>query len=417
MIVLNCPQRLGRLGKTTVSVRLFLLIAVAVTLTLQLQSFDVTVYDKNIAQTVTDDGTTLDKEKEESSSQSSPIPINSIIINNKNSKNDKRNEEEITEIAKHVDTVSDNHTFSRGRYHSSSSNSSAINEFSSSVRSKPIVFVCVTGQLSRLELANKVVTLFQPLQRGGCDLEIRFVLSQTNYTKHPNEFASVFDSLSSAYQYLEQHGIRSISSTQHTIPPPTNIPINDHYSITVGENRTLNHARMYVGHDQCWNQWNHATNYSFAIRIREDMGFSTPQDIPSVLKSSVKSPTTARAIMASNCRHHLGVNDRFAIITTLAARDYFTAPYRQYLNLTTTLVGGSERFLKTVYTKYGIKIKATSKLRHIIKLVQNPQTGKSELTSHQELTLRCGGGYKANSNLANSLLEELNATNSLISIQ
>jgi hypothetical protein len=136
--------------------------------------------------------------------------------------------------------------------------------------------------------------------------------------------------------------------------------------------RSGNNIRMLTGWVNCYNAMiqNHTKQYDFAIRIREDHGFTSALDIPDILED-----LGPKMVMSTDCSHHGGINDRFAIVSSDAAFGYFVGPFLDYyrMNLTQQVpkykeIKNTETLLAHSYLSSGLTVMESSKIRGLEKL-------------------------------------------------
>ena len=154
-------------------------------------------------------------------------------------------------------------------------------------------------------------------------------------------------------------------------------------------------------------------NYSFAIRMREDVGLSHRLSVDAFTPLLKRNP---KLVLATDCRHQYGINDRMALVGKDAAEAYFRGPYDLYEATSTknvsgfTLAGSSEMFLHRAYTHYGLKVEATPDLRFVVKLQWN---GTVQILAKDEGNLRCPGGAAHNGGLMEQMIGGLQAFGTL----
>lgn len=223
-------------------------------------------------------------------------------------------------------------------------------------------FVCVTGQLSRLELHNKIERLFKPLNRLGMRFNILLVLQNTppRYSNADNgEKMSLFNSFSVAMNLLKN--VSGVDGVKHVLPDFSNLKINPKYRISLDNNKTAdcaeNNARQFYALQYCHKWPEGLKNASYIIRIREDVM------IYDAYYRGVMGLVQNNTIVTTACDSWGGINDKVAIASTARAKDLFMQPYRRYTIFKRYhFAFNAERLYKMAYNRSKFDLKATGHL-------------------------------------------------------
>jgi len=246
-------------------------------------------------------------------------------------------------------------------------------------------FVCITGQMERLELEDKVLHLLNPLRLAGLIPEVALVLTDAGVPRFTNDGfvgGQIYPSYAHASEYLKSMGytVLSTSAFKQSEDPPvselyTNKMGNTSFNFLPEQKKTRaqNHYRQYESLRQCGVLYQAAqTNYSFVLRARDDLGFRLPlwnattTNLTLVLADLYRTP---RTILSTDCRTYDGINDRFAWVSPGAARDYFTTPLASMTsNLVPKETRNPETFLMHSYLNRNITVILSARLRGLLKL-------------------------------------------------
>jgi len=255
----------------------------------------------------------------------------------------------------------------------------------SAAQSDRRAFVCITGQVSRLELDYKVRTLLNPIRAAGFIPDVALVLSEsaaneTYWTKprHIIEGGHVprFSSCEEAADNLRRLGVHVITEQPYT--QSEHPVVRDEYLEMMKlktpdrekkiQQRAQSNIRMLGGWSQCYKEMiSSSEKYDFGVRIRDDHGFTRALDIPDVL-SDLKPFT----VMSTDCQIHSGMNDRFAIFSPDAAYDYFVGPLLYfYMGRLNETVRNTESLIKHAYLQANLTIMNSPKIRGLEKIQTN----------------------------------------------
>ncbi|CAB9526841.1 expressed unknown protein [Seminavis robusta] len=214
-------------------------------------------------------------------------------------------------------------------------------------------FVCITGQLERVELENKIRNVFQPLQKIGWKIDLALALSAgearfTNTNTKKSNFP-FYTSFEQAVSDLTKHKINVVTRDGPHKPWANPSVSKDYVNILHGGQkhhrsyedqivRAKNHMRIFDSYHKCLEHADAAAAkasstleayYDAIIRIREDIGFKAPLDGTKSKRKAlfdVTFPPPQGSIIVTKCRSWLGMNDRFAIVAPDIARAYFQRP-------------------------------------------------------------------------------------------
>ena len=155
------------------------------------------------------------------------------------------------------------------------------------------VYVCITGQLMRLELENKMKNLIGPLIDSGCEVDVALVLSEgkASFQRHkiPKSTSSVpFTDRASVLRWPSNRNI-SLVSQNATCKADSNMPVNPQYWVQKASHehacamfanytkQVVANFRMMESYTRCWHDVEASREtYSLFLRSRDDMGLSAP---------------------------------------------------------------------------------------------------------------------------------------------
>jgi len=238
-------------------------------------------------------------------------------------------------------------------------------------------FVCITGQVARMELELKVRNLLNPLLEAGFSPDVALILSDKSgefFASKPNDKARtpLFASYKDAKEFLEERDFNVVTNTPYV--QTENPIINEDYQGQLDGVRTdiraTNHARMFAAWEPCYSEMIQASkklgsDYDVVIRIREDHAFTEPFNIHTVFDELSLKP---RTVMASSCAPFHGMNDRFAILSSDAAFDYFVGPLLSYYTkpLHAKFIN-AETFIYYTYKRLKLNVILTPKIFNLHK--------------------------------------------------
>jgi hypothetical protein len=276
-------------------------------------------------------------------------------------------------------------------------------------------YVCITGQIQRLELHNKIKTILLPLRKAGFDPYIALMLTDSEasrFTNGGNRFPQAFDNYTHARNFLTNQGFHVTNDQPIVQPDPETIMLNDEYQKRVLKSsqgpknlsnekhliRVKNHMLQFHTMTQCGKEMTRELRtYDLVVRIREDVGLTDPlhfQEIynelhPLSRSDSIPKQATNRTMMFPDCRCHGGVNDRMAIATPAASYEYFHAPFiNVYTQPLHENIHNPETYLRYTYLASGLHLIPSKLLRYVVKL-EPTQDGTLVLKSNERKTF-CG---------------------------
>lgn len=236
---------------------------------------------------------------------------------------------------------------------------------------RPRAFVCITGQLSRLELENKEQNLFRHWhEHFGVDFDVALVLSDTNRSsvRRPRgrEEKQFFDTHEVADYLKKLPGVTVLNSENFVgSPDPIVNPqyyeqrsaSTPHHTDRKKMERVQNHIRQFESLDRCYYHLDQASTsqpiprkrYDILHRIRDDSGYYNEVPFDIVLEMTQRQPKT---IVSSSCQQHGGINDRGSFVSPQAAYDYFHHPFLyMYTQPLSKDIKSTESFLMATYGK------------------------------------------------------------------
>jgi len=243
-------------------------------------------------------------------------------------------------------------------------------------RMRPRAFVCITGQLSRLELDGKIDNLFEPLHYTH-DIDVAFVLSAGKTTFVAKRNDRIFHGAVPTFSTLTEIRARiprkfGMVRTQQIEQPESPILVSEYVDSldksssnrTLKEERSRSHIRQWYVYQKClglMDQFEKVVKrrYSIVMRMREDLFFARPVDIDYVLGNVWR-----QILVVQRCDSWGGMNDKLVILHRGTAVKYFTTPLQQFylhpqavFNSTgSRRVTNPETFLLRAFERVGIKV-------------------------------------------------------------
>ena len=256
-------------------------------------------------------------------------------------------------------------------------------------------FVCITGQLPRLELDNKIEHLLRPwTEEQGIDVDVALVLSDSDrssvHRKGRDDLAeagagpgyaypSVADAAAAlsvlpgvtvvgggeeAYDqtadpvlspvYLRQRGAGSSMNETQLVERVRNhvrqfesLAICGRYLMEAGLAGQLGPGSGGEGADD---EERPVPHYDLVHRVRDDSGYYRPVDFDHVHRLATGGHP--RTVVSSHCAEHSGINDRGSFVAPLAAYDYFVHPLQHMYTMDLPAeVRNTEQFLMVTYAR------------------------------------------------------------------
>ena len=246
-----------------------------------------------------------------------------------------------------------------------------------STRGRERAFVCITGQLPRLELRNKMDHLLIPLVSNfGVDVDVALVLSGTDNhsVNRKGERSQKYYSFAEAA--AELNALEGVTVLNDSLDDQSMDPVvNPKYLKQRAEGssmsdeqmleRVKNHVRQFEGLARChYHMVNSGRDYDMVHRVREDSGYYRPVDYDT-MKRLISSPGEDKGeegvsgsfpdhviVTSGGCDIHGGINDRGAFVSPPASYDYFNHPVlHMYLRPLPDDVRNTEQFLKVTYER------------------------------------------------------------------
>lgn len=276
-------------------------------------------------------------------------------------------------------------------------------------------FVCINGQLERLELDNKIETLLNPIREDiGGTIDIALVVTENEalYTKlvvsdQRAKHKAAFSKYQEAVDYLTSRGFNVVTtepaahSEDPMVYPEYEIRLaqlaNDRNIQTKelfarNKKRAQNHVRQAISGELCYRHMlSTGKDYSRGIvtRWRDDVGFQHRLDIAK-FNNWIHDPPPIKDVddfgakkqfrptmVTPHCRNWNGLNDRGAFVHPAGAYAYFMAPLTAFssaLPLPARRVCNYERFLRYLYNQEGFYYVPTRQL-YPVPMFNNNGTG------------------------------------------
>jgi hypothetical protein len=295
-----------------------------------------------------------------------------------------------------------------------------------------VSFVCITGQLERLELENKIKTLLDPIREDiGGTVDVALVITNNTalYTKKnvANEMAShspIFKQYQEAVDYLTSRDFNVVTTgaATHTKDPlvypeyqqrlaqlanDKKIKKPEHFAYNY--KRAQNHIRQAISCEVCYRHMIATeTDYSRGIvtRWRDDVGFENRLPIKDFYEWLYHPPHVKEkddlgkrkiwrpTMVTPHCRNWQGLNDRGAFVHPKGAYAYFMAPIAAFIRnqeLPPARVCNYERFLRFLYNEEGFTYIPT-KLLYPVPMFNDNGTG---VFRQEELKRLCGAFWNS----------------------
>ena len=261
-------------------------------------------------------------------------------------------------------------------------------------------FVCITGQLSRLELQNKIATVLEPLRKVGLPPDIALVVDDTisfttNDQRIDADYHPAYTSLADVVNELRSFEYTVLTDGPYHQPAEVIVPPDymkylhqrSSFDYNKTTERAANNVRMMESWSQCYVEMSRdverMASYDVVVRIREDTGFLSAVDFGRVQQDLRDDPL---AMLNNGCRawyDGIAMNDKFGIVSRESARAYFQLPYHNmYAAPITRDMKNTERFFFFAYTNAGYHVTRSTYIRNVVKLVSS-EDGTTMLF-HQE---------------------------------
>ena len=230
-------------------------------------------------------------------------------------------------------------------------------------RPDPRAFVCITGQLPRLELANKIQNLFRYWgTTHGVHFDVALVLTDTAHQSVERQGHRDQQYFDIREVYDELSALPNVRVLNADVDTQAQRPIlNPHYMRQRGHDSTMNttqllervqnHVRQFESLARCHHHmsaaglgWEH---YDIVHRVRDDSGYFTKVDFEHLYGITSAHPMT---IASSDCEYHGGINDRGSFVSPEASYDYFNHPIlAMYTKPLPVEVRNTEQYLMVTY--------------------------------------------------------------------
>ena len=279
---------------------------------------------------------------------------------------------------------------------------------SNAVEERKSAFICITGQLGRLELENKMRNIIKPMRQNGYHISVAIVMSKGKpIFTHSAAKEERYDHLRKAIEYLRSLPYVRVLNPAWTAYYPIKNPNppavyyvglkkHDRGKLEEVFERAENHVRMFDSYQRCWDieRKDALTQYpevellppahDVYIRIRDDVGLTKPLNMTMVnqFRTFSQSKWNPKIMITSDCRTWGGINDRMAIISPAAAQEYFLNPYQALAvdpyrgfgksgknKIDWDKVSNTEGLLKSLYEASDIHIIQSEYLRGVNRIV------------------------------------------------
>ena len=241
-------------------------------------------------------------------------------------------------------------------------------------------YICITGQLSRLELQNKINRLINRLNSYGFDMYIGLAMAEGAHRFSNDDSGGRLILKRSIKEVKDElNSLSGVLDVRHFPPSFEDIQFNPKYdkilgNYTVKVNKTLihknylknqaelalNNARQFKTLQYC-NKWpNLEKEVDIIVRVREDVliqHFYTRQVLYYVMRG---------AVVTSSCDQWYGINDKIAFAPSTKASDFFNVPYEEYLKFDNSKYNveklNAEQLYKISYNNHGFALRSTPML-------------------------------------------------------
>jgi len=281
-------------------------------------------------------------------------------------------------------------------------------------------FVCITGQVNRLELDNKIGAVLNPLRQAGYEPDIALVLDDSSSTPHVTNDQKVkvdythqpaFASFSEAADALRDMDFNVVTDSPYVqVAEPI---LNEQYVSQLQQkdgmtdeqhrDRSKNNIRMMESWGRCYDEMTadsqRSMEYDIVVRVREDAGFIEALDVDFLVEkltengpeqddeSSSTGKSSNRVVISNGCRQSHGMNDKFAVVSRDAAESYFHSPLRYYYTKPLDpKVISSESFIYYTYLAEGLTVLKPPEIRSVVKVITD-ENGNTLLFPGEKKTL------------------------------
>lgn len=266
--------------------------------------------------------------------------------------------------------------------------------------SKKGVYVCITGQLSRVELGNKIKKLLKPLNRLGYHTYIGLALTtdSPHFTNINNgDKMRLLTSIGQAtHRLLNTAGVKEVRHfmPQHSEDMYANMWYKQHLDNDNSISRVKNHARQYHTLQYC-NEWSNISQFTdLTIRVRDDILFERI-NVPEIVQHTLQTG----AVVTSTCDAWAGMNDKVAFLPSTKSKDFFHLPYEKYHTFHAEIPAlNPEKYYHHVYSSVRFPMSSVSSLYVAKAITQILPEPEDKLLNNWRQTFNFKGGRNNNNN-------------------
>ena len=217
-----------------------------------------------------------------------------------------------------------------------------------------VAFVCVTGQIARLELDSKVNHIITPLKRRGYDVRIVFAMSTAapHYTTRGDFIDSPYNA-SAIKRELPQSILHVVSDVKS---PPINFDLlkqlNKAFNRREQRKREENHYRQYYTLNECAQYVQPESEIN--VRVRDD-AYVANINWDEIIHHLNKR---GAIILTPSYAEWYGLNDKIAFVNREAVSSYFVNPLWRYKETHPAWVVNPETYYFHVYDGDNIVLKS-----------------------------------------------------------
>jgi len=237
--------------------------------------------------------------------------------------------------------------------------------------------ICMTGQLSRLELKSKIKNVIGNNKLKGHHIDVVVILDASNVTKYSDEAGGMkvdpslkpeFETEESVRRELAPYTdkVRIKWYTQPADPVVAEWYYDGMYDYNYPKDpierskRVKLHVRQYATIEQCYDQileleLDNGIRYDEIVRLREDAFLFTPIRPLHELYKDSEGPMPD--MITNECENWNGINDKGALVKRSAAETYFRGPMRaMYVDkgsIDSSQLRNGEGFIRAVFQDEG----------------------------------------------------------------
>ena len=201
------------------------------------------------------------------------------------------------------------------------------------------VGVCITGQICRLELANKHDYFFKPVKKSS-SLYVLVILHASDncgYTNLDTGTKHFFDDSFDVLAWLTERGIDGDVMSMHTDV----VTLNERYVSSLDKRGKVNETQRAQHHyfqwqnlNRCYSALRQVGDFDVFVKLRDDSLFVSEFKLDSVLKSHgvLREVDFAKSklVFVPSCLRWGGINDKSAVVLAGAAESFFYGPLHVY---------------------------------------------------------------------------------------